>query len=106
MSDPGRVHADRDTPYSPQQRTALVFAGTGTSGAYHAGVLRALAEAGVKVDLVAGRGGGAGSALFAAVDAGARLWEPTGLWLGQPGPTGLYPWRPIWRIAALCLAVA
>lgn len=100
------MNADRETPYSPQQRTALVFAGTGAAGAYHAGVLRALAEAGVKVDLVAGRGVGAVAALFAAVDAGARLWEPSGLWLSKPGPAGLYPWRPIWRIAGLCLALA
>jgi hypothetical protein len=101
-----RVNAERETPYSPQQRTALVFAGTGTAGAYHAGVLRALAEAGVKVDLVAGRGIGAVAAFFAAVDAGSRLWEPTGLWRGQPGPARLYPWRAIWRVAALCLALA
>jgi len=40
-------------PYSPRQRTALVLAGTGTAGAYQAGVLRALAEAGVRIDLVA-----------------------------------------------------
>ena len=32
--------------YSPHLRTALVFTGTGTAGAYHAGVLRALHEAG------------------------------------------------------------
>ncbi|HEX6006341.1 MAG TPA: Ku protein [Burkholderiales bacterium] len=32
--------------YSPKRRTALVFAGSGTSGAYHAGVLKALEEAG------------------------------------------------------------
>ncbi|HMB81767.1 MAG TPA: patatin-like phospholipase family protein, partial [Vicinamibacterales bacterium] len=43
-------------PYSPQRRTALVLTGTGTAGAYHAGVLRALHEAGVKIDIVAGRG--------------------------------------------------
>ena len=30
--------------YSPQLRTALVLTGTGTAGAYHAGVLRALHE--------------------------------------------------------------
>ena len=39
--------------YSPKQRTALVLSGTGTAGAYHAGVLRALQEAGVKLDVVA-----------------------------------------------------
>ena len=27
-------------PYSPQLRTAVVFSGAGTAGAYHAGVLR------------------------------------------------------------------
>ncbi len=50
-------------PYSPRQRTALVLAGTGTAGAYQAGVLRALAEAGVRIELVAGRGMGAVTAL-------------------------------------------
>ena len=35
---------------------------------------------GVKIDLVAGRGIGAVGALFAAVDGGARLWEPNGFW--------------------------
>ena len=43
--------------YAPQLRTALVLSGSGTAGAYHAGVLRALHEAGVKLDIVAaGRG--------------------------------------------------
>ena len=37
-----------DRPYSTRLRTALVLTGTGTAGAYHAGVLRALHEAGVK----------------------------------------------------------
>jgi predicted acylesterase/phospholipase RssA len=60
-------------PYSPQRRTALVLTGTGTAGAYHAGVLRALHEAGVKIDIVAGRGVGVIGALFAAVDGGQRL---------------------------------
>ena len=42
--------------YSPQRRTALLLTGTGTAGAYHAGVLRALHEAGVKIDVASGRG--------------------------------------------------
>ncbi len=67
-------------PYSPQLRTALVLTGSGTAGAYHAGVLHALQEAGVKIDLVAGSEMGAVSALFAAVDGGSRLWSPDGLW--------------------------
>ena len=50
------------TAYSPERRTALVLTGTGAHGAYHAGVLRALQEAGVKIDILAGHGIGAGSA--------------------------------------------
>ena len=92
-------------PYSPRQRTALVLAGTGTAGAYHAGVLRALAEAGVRIDLVAGRGMGAVTALYAAVDAAATLWEPAGLWTGPSRPS-LYPWRLIWKVCGGLLAVA
>ena len=92
-------------PYSPRQRTALVLAGTGTAGAYHAGVLRALADAGVRIDLVAGRGMGAVTALYAAADAAATLWEPGGLWTG-PSPPRLYPWRPIWRLSGVLLAIA
>ncbi|MGE3842377.1 MAG: patatin-like phospholipase family protein [Vicinamibacterales bacterium] len=86
--------------YSPRERTALVFTGTGTAGAYHAGVLKALVEAGVRVDLVAGRGMGAVTAMFAAVDAAGQLWEPAGAWCGRPGPRGLYAWRRPWRVLA------
>lgn len=92
-------------PYSPRQRTALVVAGTGTAGAYQAGVLRALAEAGVRIDLVAGRGMGAVTALYAAVDAAATLWEPAGLWTGPARPA-LYPWRLIWKVSGALLALA
>jgi hypothetical protein len=82
-----------------------VFLGTGTAGAYHAGVLRALAEAGVRIDIVAGRGMGAVSAFFAAVDAGPRLWDDAGLWGGK-APQGLYRLRPMWRWLGLCLGAA
>ena len=40
--------------YSPQLRTALILTGTGTAGAYHAGVLRAFHEAGARVHCVTG----------------------------------------------------
>ena len=81
-----RLDATPSTPfptadtYSPQLRTALVLTGTGTAGAYHAGVLRALHEAGVKIDVVAGRGIGVIGALFAAVDGAQRLWDEKGFW--------------------------
>jgi predicted acylesterase/phospholipase RssA len=92
-------------PYSPRRRTALVLTGTGTAGAYHAGVLRALHEAGVKIDLVAGRGIGAIGAMFAAVDGAQRLWDDHGVWRAAAVP-GFYAWRPSLRVAVLALAAA
>ena len=88
--------------YSPVRRTALVLCGTGAHGAYHAGALRALQEAGVKIDVVAGQGIGAGAAILAAIDGGARLWEPGGIW--RPARRSIfsgafYGWRRPIRIA-------
>ncbi len=77
--------------YSPARRTALVLCGTGAHGAYHAGVLRALQEAGVKIDVVAGEGIGAAGALLAAIDGASRLWEPTGIWR-SPHAASFYAW--------------
>jgi hypothetical protein len=91
--------------YSPRLRTALVFTGTGTAGAYHAGALRALDEAGVKLDIVAGRGVGAVSALFAAIDGAERLWAEKGFWR-SPAVQSLYSWRPAARLMAWSLAAA
>ncbi|HKB09499.1 MAG TPA: hypothetical protein VKD69_02555, partial [Vicinamibacterales bacterium] len=97
-------------PYSPQRRTALVLTGIGTAGAYHAGVLRALHEAGVKIDVVAGRGIGVVGALFAAVDGAQRLWDDKGYWRGA-GAERLYEWRAVprgvmWAAAASVAIVA
>src|SRR5215470_17790064 len=91
--------------YSPQRRTALVLTGTGADGAYHAGALRALHEAGVKIDLVAGRGVGVIGALFAAVDGGQRLWEEKGFWRSGSIPH-LYGWRLAPQIAGWALALS
>jgi hypothetical protein len=92
-----------DSLYSPRRRTALVLSGTGTAGAYHAGVLCALHEAGVKIDLVAGRGMGAVGALFDAVDGGSRLWGADGPWRG-PDARRLYRFRAPIRVAGWALA--
>src|SRR5437764_7951065 len=92
-------------PYSTRLRTAVVLTGTGTAGAYHAGVLRALHEAGVKIDLVAGRGVGVIGALFAAVDGAQRLWEENGFWRGA-GVRSLYGWRLVPRIVVRALAIS
>lgn len=94
-----------DRLYSTRLRTALVLAGSGTAGAYHAGVLRALHEAGVRIDLVAGRGMGAVSAMFAAIDGGARLWEPSGIWKSH-AVARLYEWRRGLRVATVALLTA
>ena len=94
-----------DRVYSTRLRTALVLTGSGTAGAYHAGVLRALHEAGIKIDLVAGRGVGAITALFAALDGGSRLWETNGLWKGE-GASRFYGWRGPLRAAGWAAVVA
>jgi hypothetical protein len=93
-------------PYSPDRRTALVFCGTGAHGAYQAGVLRALQEAGVKIDVVAGQGVGAATAALAAIDGGSRLWEASGVWRGGAAAR-LYGWKRTllaagWLFVALC----
>ena len=90
-------------PYAPQLRTALVLTGTGAAGVYHAGVLRALDEAGVKLDVVAGRGVGVIGALFAAIDGAQRLWEDKGFWR-TPGLRSLYQWRGAAQVVAWALA--
>src|SRR5437764_9741560 len=95
----------RPESYSPQLRTALVLTGTGTAGAYHAGVLRALHEAGVKLDIVAGRGVGVIGALFAAVDGAQLLWSDKGFWRAD-GVERLYEWRRVPRVVVWALAVS
>ncbi len=91
--------------YSTRLRTAVVVTGTGTAGAYHAGVLRALHEAGIRIDLVAGRGAGAIGALFSAVDGGARLWDAGGVWK-RPEAQRFYGWRTPLRGAGWALFAA
>lgn len=92
-------------PYSPQLRTAVVFSGAGTAGAYHAGVLRALQEAGVKIDLVAGRGMGALAAVFAAIDGAQKLWGENAFW-DSDAVKNLYDWRPTLKLAVWALAAS
>jgi hypothetical protein len=82
-----------------------VFTGSGTTGAYHAGVLRALDESGVKLDLVVGSGMGAITAAFAAVAGGARLYGSGGLW-DEVASHSFYRLRPSLRVALLLLAVS
>jgi hypothetical protein len=87
--------------YSPERRTAVILSGTGAHGAYHAGALRALQEAGVKIDILAGHGVGAAGAAVAAIDGQARLWEADGLW-SSASIADLYGWTRLVRWAAMC----
>ncbi len=82
-----------------------MLVGTGTAGAYHAGVLRSLHDAGVKIDLVAGRGIGAVGAMYAAIDGGATLWANGGVWSGS-ATAKLYRWNATLQAAAWTLVVA
>lgn len=91
--------------YSPKRRTAVVFTGTGTTGAYHAGVLRALDESGVKIDLVVGSGVGAITAAFAAAAGGSGLHGKGGFWDGVRWRAFYRP-RPSVRVALLLLGVS
>ncbi|HVD77791.1 MAG TPA: hypothetical protein VNH43_09285, partial [Vicinamibacteria bacterium] len=91
--------------YSPKRRTALVLTGSGASGAYHAGVMRALDESGVKVDLVVGSGAGTVAAAFAAVAGGGKLYGTGGFWDGA-GWGSFYRFPPMLRAALLLLATA
>jgi hypothetical protein len=91
--------------YSPKRRTALVFTGSGSTGAYHAGVLRALDESGVKIDIVVGSGIGAVTAAYAAVGGGPRLYGKRGFWDGVRWGA-FYRLRPIVRLALALLGVS
>lgn len=91
--------------YSPKRRTALVFTGSGTTGAYHAGALKALDESGVKIDLVVGSGIGVASAAFAAVTGGPKLYGPGGFWAGVRWGS-FYRLRPVVRLALALLGVS
>jgi hypothetical protein len=84
--------------YSPKRRTALVFTGSGSTGAYHAGALRALDESGVKIDLVVGSGIGVVSAAYAAIGGGSSLYGDGGFWDGVRWDS-FYRLRPTVRLA-------
>ncbi|MGE5245826.1 MAG: patatin-like phospholipase family protein [Betaproteobacteria bacterium] len=104
MTSPADPVSSADV-YSPRHRTAVVLTGTGTAGAYHAGALRALHEAGVKVDLVAGRGIGVVGALFAAVDGAHRLWDERGFWRAS-AVRSFYEWHRLLRVTVWALAAS
>jgi hypothetical protein len=87
-----------DTSYSPRLRTGVLLSGSGTAGAYQAGALRAILEAGIKIDVIAAHGAGVLTALAASVDGGARIWDAAGPWT-DPRLRRAYRWRAALRWA-------
>jgi hypothetical protein len=94
-----------DASYSPRLRTALVLTGAGTAGAYQAGVLRALSEAGAKIDLIAAHGPGIANACIASVDGGQKLGEPGSPW-ASANLLKAYRWRAGLRAAGWGVMIA
>jgi hypothetical protein len=68
-------------------------------------VLKALGEAGVKIDVLAGHGAGVITALAGAIDGGAKLWDPAGPWTNGR-LRAAYRWRPALRTGAIGLIAA
>jgi NTE family protein len=63
--------------------TAFVLGGGGLLGAHEVGMLRALAEAGVRPDIVVGTSIGAVNGAFVAADPDGAAERLTGLWRGE-----------------------
>jgi hypothetical protein len=82
-----------------------VLCGTGAHGAYHAGVLKALQEAGVRIDVMAGQGVGAAGATIAALDGVSRLSDADGIWRHPKAPS-LYHWTRKAQASLVLLLVA
>lgn len=93
------------TAYSPTRRTALVLIGEGTSGAYLAGAFKALDEAGVRFDMILGKGAGAVVAALGAIGSAEKLYGDRGVIASL---TDRSPWRFRLPFAAsgVCLALA
>lgn len=91
--------------FSPHRRTAAILIGEGTAFAYLAGAMRSLDTAGVRVDLVAGKGAGALVAALSAIDAENRLDGEDGLFSQVIKRT---PWRLrlLYQVTLVCLALS
>ena len=107
IHDEELIAGDAAAPYSPDDSARpSCSAAAGTAGVYQAGVLQALAEAGVKIDVVAGHGAGVANALRAARSTAAR---GCGI---RPGPwtsgaaARAYRWRAALRAGRIGLLAA
>ncbi|MEE9180757.1 MAG: hypothetical protein V3U22_07665, partial [Vicinamibacteria bacterium] len=91
--------------YNPSRRTALVLIGEGTSAAYLAGAVKALEQAGVRIDLILGKGVGALVAAFGAIQSSNKLLGEGGLF-SSVQDTGTWRLRTPYRLAVICLTAA
>jgi hypothetical protein len=95
----------RGLHFSPRRRTAVVLSGEGTGAAYLVGAMRALDAAGVRVDVVLGRGAGALVAAFSGLSAEDKIDGQGGL-LEACARSRLFRIAPLYRFGAMCLAVS
>ncbi len=76
--------------FSHHRRTTVILSGEGTASAYLAGALRALTDAGVRIDCLVGVGAGSLVAAMAAIDSGSRLAGKEGFFAHMEADR---PWR-------------
>lgn len=95
----------RGADYSHHRRTAVILIGEGTASAYLTGAMNALHAAGVRIDLVLGKGAGALVAALSAIDGEKRLDGKEGLFsrVAARAPWGL---RPLYKVTLSCLALS
>lgn len=91
--------------FNPSRRTALLLMGEGTALAYLAGVLRAVHSAGIRIDVVVGRGAGAVAAAFASVQGEEHL-DGTGGLIDALEARRPYRLATPYRVMLFCLAAA
>jgi hypothetical protein len=92
--------------YSPERRTAVVLSGPGVHGAYHAGVLRALQESGVKSICWPDMAPARPTPRWRRSTGRPGCGKPDGLWLG-PQARLFYSWTmPVRALVWLLVALA
>lgn len=91
--------------FSHQARTAAVLIGEGTASAYLAGAMKALDSAGVRIDIVLGKGSGALVAAMSAIDADER-WEGDDGLLVKASKRAPWRLRPLYKVTLVCLSLS
>jgi hypothetical protein len=91
--------------FSGRRRTAVVLTGEGTAVAYLSGVMKALDAAGVRIDIVIGRGAGALVAAFSALSAEEKIHGEGGVLQDLVKTRPFRAAFPL-RLAALCVSIS